>query len=278
MEKNFGNWLVVSDVDGTLNNKLRMLPKRNRKDICTFVELGGNFTLASGRAVNSLEPHYFHVSCNVPAVVLNGSGIYDFQKKKMIWRHPLGQKGKDFVREVYESFPRLEIGVFFDSFVYLLRDGILSNGQLFFDGTPHKPCAFQDVPADYWCKAVFWGVPRLIDQLVALSKTRFHANELNFMRTSPFSFELVDGGVHKGVAVMQLAAQIGIAHSHVAAIGDYYNDLDMLRTVGLPACAGQAPKDLHSVCKFEACHCNRGCVGDLLEYIMKLEEAPASYR
>ena len=29
MEKTFENWLVVSDIDGTLNNKIRKLPKRN---------------------------------------------------------------------------------------------------------------------------------------------------------------------------------------------------------------------------------------------------------
>ena len=27
MEKTFENWLVVSDIDGTLNNKIRKLPK-----------------------------------------------------------------------------------------------------------------------------------------------------------------------------------------------------------------------------------------------------------
>ena len=68
---------------------------------------------------------------------------------------------------------------------------------------------------------------------------------------------------------------LGIEKSHVAAIGDYYNDWDMLKTVGLPACAGQAPQPIHNICKFEACHCNKGCVADLLEYIMsgKAEEA-----
>lgn len=42
----------------------------------------------------------------------------------------------------------------------------------------------------------------------------------------------------------------------------------MLKTVGLSACAGQASKPIHNLCKFEACHCNKGAVADLLEYIM----------
>ena len=36
MEKTFENWLVVSDIDGTLNNKIRKLPKRNYDAIKKF--------------------------------------------------------------------------------------------------------------------------------------------------------------------------------------------------------------------------------------------------
>lgn len=80
--------------------------------------------------------------------------------------------------------------------------------------------------------------------------------------------EMLQKGTHKGTAIMVLADMLGIDRNHVAAIGDYYNDWDMLKTVGLPACAGQAPKAIHEICQFEACHCNQGCVADLLEYIM----------
>ena len=36
MAKTFENWLVVSDIDGTLNNKFRKLPKRNYDAIKKF--------------------------------------------------------------------------------------------------------------------------------------------------------------------------------------------------------------------------------------------------
>ena len=76
--------------------------------------------------------------------------------------------------------------------------------------------------------------------------------------------------VHKGTGVMKIAELYGIERSHIAAIGDYFNDYDMLKTVGLPACCGQAPKAMHEIAKFHACHCNKGAVADLLEYIMNV--------
>ena len=36
MDKTFENWLVVSDIDGTLNNKFRRLPKKNYDAIKKF--------------------------------------------------------------------------------------------------------------------------------------------------------------------------------------------------------------------------------------------------
>lgn len=84
MKTDFSDWLIVSDVDGTLNTKLRMLPERNLKAITHFVEdLGGNFTLASGRNISSLRKHYERLPIkSTPAVVLNGAGIYDYEHEK----------------------------------------------------------------------------------------------------------------------------------------------------------------------------------------------------
>ena len=89
-KKDFSRWLVVSDIDGTLNNKLRRLPKRNLEAITHFVcDLGGHFTLASGRNVISLKKHFDRLPiASTPAIVMNGAGIYDFQKDEMIWFRP----------------------------------------------------------------------------------------------------------------------------------------------------------------------------------------------
>ncbi len=279
MEKNFENWLVVSDIDGTLNNKLRFLPKRNYDAIKTFTEAGGNFTLASGRPLTSLERNYRRITANQPAVVINGAGIYDYNKKEMCWRSTIGQKGRDFVRKIAEEFDEVfksvDIGVYFDDYVYIVKSGLLSKGTMFFDKTHHEVVhSIDDVPSDGWMKVIFWSNPIVINTLRNLVDKEENP-DANFMSSSPWSFEMLQKDTHKGVGIMKLADMLGIEKSHVAAIGDYYNDWDMLKTVGLPACAGQAPKPIHKICKFEACHCNHGCVADLLEYIMsgKAEEA-----
>lgn len=272
MEKTFENWLVVSDIDGTLNNKMRKLPRRNYDAIKKFTDLGGNFTLASGRLQSSLGRNYNRITPNQPAVVLNGAGIYDYNQNKMIWRSTIGEKGQNFVRQIADEFDEIfksvDIGVYFDDYVYIVKSGLLSQGTMYFDKAKHEIVkSIDDVPKDGWMKVIFWSNPITMNKLRELVE-RLPNPDANFMSSSLWSFEMLQKDTHKGVGIMKLADMLGIEKSHVAAIGDYYNDWDMLKTVGLPACAGQAPSSIHKICKFEACHCNQGCVADLLEYIM----------
>ena len=91
--------------------------------------------------------------------------------------------------------------------------------------------------------------------------------DVSYIDTAIVSFDMVAKTTHKGNAVMVLAKLLGVDESRVGAIGDYYNDLDMLKTVAHPACCKQAPNAIHSVCEFHACHCNNGAVADFLRYI-----------
>lgn len=270
MKEDYSKWLVVSDIDGTLNNKFRKLPKNNYDAIKAFTECGGNFTLASGRMISSLERNYNKITANQPAIIVNGAGIYDYKQRKLLWSSTIGEKGRAFVRDVlnkFRGFNSVDVGIFFDDHVYIIRKGLLSQGQMYFDKSRYQFAKIDDVPEEGWMKVIFWSNPVVINKLKKYINS-VENPDANFMSSSPWSLEMLQKGTHKGTAALKLAEMIGVDKDHVAAIGDYYNDYDMLKTVGLPACAGQAPKDLHKIAKYEACHCNKGCVADLLRYIM----------
>ncbi|HBL40590.1 MAG TPA: hypothetical protein DDY98_03075, partial [Ruminococcaceae bacterium] len=258
-------WLIASDIDGTLNTKLRRLQPRNQYAIERFMRCGGHFILASGRPVASLERAYRRVHPNEPCVVLNGAGLYDFERREFIWKQTMEQPARAFVERMLSTYGNglngVEIGIFGAEQVYLVRAGVLSVGQMVGDKTAYAIKPIDEVPEDDWFKVVFWGAPNVLSKIKEEAKTEESGS---FMATSPVSFEMLNAGVHKGVAVMKLAEQIGIEKKRVAAIGDYYNDWDMLKTVGLPACAGQAPQPIREICRYVACHCNNGCVADLI--------------
>lgn len=269
-KKDFSDWLVVSDIDGTLNNKLRQLPKRNLEAINRFVlECNGHFTLASGRNVQSLRKHYEKLPISgTPAVVLNGAGVYDYSKEKMVRFSPINPDAVDIVRNVYERFPSVEIEVLTDKTIYTLNSKIFCPVMVRADKLNHTDYKrFSQMPKENWGKVIFLGVPMLITEVRKFIDS-IPDKKANFMSSSIASFEMLEEGVHKGVGAMEIADMYGIPYEHTAAIGDYFNDYDMLKTVYLSACCGQAPQGLKDIAKYHACHCNKGAVGDLLEYIM----------
>lgn len=268
--KNLSDWLVVSDIDGTLNNKLRQLPKRNREAINRFVlECNGNFTLASGRNVQSMRKHFENLPiAGTPAVILNGAGVYDYNHEKMLHFDAINDHAMDLVFELYKRFPLLEIEILTDKMIYTLNSRIFARVMVRADKLHYINCKHpEEIPRENWGKVIFLGMPDLIKRLRKYVDT-LTDTRANFMSSSISSFEMLNEGVHKGTGVMKIAELYGIERSHTAAIGDYFNDYDMLKTVGLPACCGQAPKAMHEIAKFHACHCNKGAVADLLEYIM----------
>lgn len=271
-KKNLSNWLVASDIDGTLNNKIRKLPKRNKDAIERFVSLGGRFTLASGRNPQSMEKHFKRLPIDgTPAVVINGAGLYDFQKKEMIWFSAMSEEGMNLAVEAAKKFPLVDVIVVAKDIIYITGAGWFGKMFVISDKLDHKHIRnIADVPRENWGKVIYSGDP------ISISRVKKHFEsmvdpDITTMSSSVASFEILARNTHKGIAVLKLAEILGIEKDHTAAIGDYFNDFDMLKTVGVPACCGQAPQELKDTAEFVACHCNKGAVADFLEYIESKE-------
>ena len=84
-EKSLSNWLLASDIDGTINDKARRLVKRNYDAIHRYVDdFGGNFTLASGRSPDSMRKHFKRLDIAVGNFNIRHSGVLTH---KLLNRH-----------------------------------------------------------------------------------------------------------------------------------------------------------------------------------------------
>ena len=265
------DWLIASDIDGTLNNKRRKLPPRNRDAINKFVyECGGNFILASGRSIESMRRHFEKLHLNHGySVFINGAGIYDYSKEKVLWVSCINEKTERIIRKTVKKFRFVKIQIITATETRLVKPGIselilaLSSQQKL---VRYK--SIDDVPSGDWCKVIFTGVPWLLDKVEKFVEKENNHIKTNLMRSSICSYEVVNEGTNKGVAVLKVAELLGIDKSKTAAIGDYFNDYEMLKSVAVPACCGQAPEGMKKIAKLVTCHCDKGAVADLIEYII----------
>ena len=268
--KDLSGFLLVSDIDDTLLNKVKKIPRTNLEAIERFNKAGGRFTLASARCTPSLYGYFKRLpDCSTPAIVLNGAGVYDFSKEKMLWYNSIPEFGRELVQKALEKFPSLEIAIFTPDEIYLVRPRISSRVMMMIDSLRHINCkSLDEVPEGSWGKVIFfcspWNKQKVKDYMLSLK-----AQGVKYIDTTPLSFDLVNETTNKGAAVKVLAEILGIDEKNIGAIGDYFNDYDMLKTVAHPACPSQAPEEIHEICEFHACHCNKGAVADFIAYIEK---------
>lgn len=271
IKKGLSHWLLASDIDGTINDKSRKLVKRNYDAIHKYInEYGGNFTLASGRSPDSMRKHFKRL--DIPdgkAIVINGAGIYDFAQEKMIWSSPLNDKCIDFIRKTAKKYPTISFQVISDKVVYIFRPTVSSRLLAINAKYPIKYFySFEAIPKENWYKVIFTGLPPAL-KLVHKYIVSMSSTTENLMFSSAWSYEVVNEDTNKGKAVLKLAELLGLDKENTTAIGDYFNDYEMLRSVAFPACCGQAPKEMKKISKLVTCHCNNGAVADLIEYMIK---------
>lgn len=263
----YKDWLLVSDIDGTLNNKLRHLPPENKTAVSDFVKNGGNFTLCTGRNLPSMTPHYKSLELKGPAIFMNGAGIYDFTEERLLYFNALSSEAENAVKEAARLFPSVEVSVFTYDNIYSVGRQISSFTVARLDKLKRTVCkGFSEIPSGGWGKVNFFGLPKTMKKI----KEFFDSRSLcTAFYTSGCTLEVVAKGVNKGSAVLKLAELYGIDKSHTAAVGDYFNDEAMLKAVGHPVCCGQAPKELKAISEYVACSCNKGAVADFINYIVK---------
>ncbi len=268
MTAEYSKWLLVSDIDGTLNNKIRRLPKVNKQKIREYVDNGGYFTLCSGRNLQSLTPHYKKLSIETPAIFLNGAGIYDFKTNKMLSFTGVSKEAEDAVLQCAELVKQAEVSVFTDDMIYHIRPKIFGYIMSRADNLDNTVCkSFEDVPRGKWGKIIFFGLPHTLKKVLEFFNREEIKSTCNTFRSSLLTVEVVAKDVDKGKGIMKLAEILNIQKENIAAIGDYYNDVPMLKTVSHPACCGQAPKDIKNLVEYVTCHCNNGAVADFISYL-----------
>lgn len=228
------------------------------------------FTLASARCVPSLYTHYKNLpDVKTPAIVMNGAGIYDFTVQEYLWYNSIPEGCEAAIQKALDSFPLLEVAVFTADGVYLVKPKISSFVMMFIDKLDYKCCtSMSEVPKGNWGKVIFFCTPWNKKKILSFLKSE-KPEGARYIDTTAVSFDLVNETTNKGNAVKVLASMLGIDESNIFAIGDYFNDYDMLKTVAHPACCAQAPKAIHEICEFHACHCNKGAVADFISYIEK---------
>ena len=104
---------LFSDFDGTLHSATEGIPQRNLDALQRFVQKGGHFGLATGRAPFSAKEFLHLLPINSPCLCVNGGAVYDMQKDEYIYTDFLPEQARDYIDEKgYSEYWKIRLGHF----------------------------------------------------------------------------------------------------------------------------------------------------------------------
>lgn len=261
----FKGLLLFSDMDGTLFDNKNIIPQRNIDGIRYFVGEGGLFSVATGRSHYSLAHYVDVLEINAPCVALNGCCIYDYQKQAFLYTNFLNEPAKKATDTISKKFSDVNIVLFVEGGMVARRDPDKLAPCFDPQHVPSRVEAPKSV-SEPWFKVVFVGEINLLEELkTELEQMELEGTEIVF--TGADMLELLPSGISKAAGMLRVAAGAGIPKESICAIGDYFNDLEMLQNAGIGAAVHGAPKELEQAASFTVCNCNMGSVGHFIEIL-----------
>jgi Cof subfamily protein (haloacid dehalogenase superfamily) len=235
--------IVVIDVDGTLVGRDRPISARDREAIGRALDAGIVVTLASGRMFPLVETFVRQLGLTAPTICYGGAMIVD----PLVVR-PLFQRGVplalsiEVIREARGRGLTARAYVGTDVFV----ESIDVNAYNYESLTRVNAIAVGDLErflSDDPSHLAIDAPPDLTRGLVREMRARF-AGRLNVTTGHPLLTEFSHPSVHKGSALRWLCKHVGLPPVQSIAIGDDWNDVEMLSAAGLAIAVGNAQPDV----------------------------------
>lgn len=273
----FDGCLITSDIDDTLVFS-GTINEKNIEKIEYFISEGGMFSLATGRSANAISKVTSALKRFSPSVVANGAMIYDYQESKILYSVAVPKQDHRILKEVIERGINVgaEIHSGYDAYVPLRTSE--SDFHQKYEGFVAKFCDFATVDALEWNKLVFF-----TEDIAEFDKIRKIAEEINissdlistrliFNGVTHNYLEVVPRGVSKATAINELCEIFNIKKGCSYAIGDYYNDVPMLKNADISAATAGAPDDVKAVADYITVACEDGAVADFIDYLTKIHK------
>lgn len=239
--------MVVSDVDGTLiDGGHREISSKIFEYIRRVNDKGIIFAVASGRSYHDLWRLFSAEAGNI--VFLCSDGALGMYRGKVLWEAPLDKTAaEEFCRKVGEtSSCSLVVSCERNSYYVSRNPGFRKAIEKGYGMDAVEVLDFSGLK-NHWLKLGLFTENSL--ELNSPAVRNYPRESLSLIYEDNHWKEFVAKGVHKGEALRRVAGQMKISLEDVLAIGDNYNDKEMLETVGISCAMRSGKEEIRSLCK-----------------------------
>lgn len=250
--------VILTDLDGTLFRSDGKISPKDIDAVFAFLAEGGFFGLGTGREPHNALLHLPGVPLNGPSIVLNGAAVYDFEKERYLDCIPIDMEAAADVEQHIqkENMPLDQQiytteGIFYASPLEIADPGFLRI---------HQPTSY--LPLDKLLEKTWIKIVLLEREANALLPVHTYLKEKGYdkrlavvegttdvVKIGKYQ-ELLPCGVNKGTPVPLLKQLPEYMGRTLFAVGDYWNDYEMLQAVDIGCCPENAIDEVKSVCNY----------------------------
>lgn len=262
--------LIATDMDGTLLEKTVSISQRNSEAIKRVQEKGVTFVLASGRPTPAMTPFIkplgldrFHGYL----IAYNGGMIYDCKTNEILFQEALTNFQ---VRSLYEDAKRLGAAfiVYVGNLLYIcnMNKEAMHEVQM----TKMEYIEFENInniPVHNIIKCMMTAPVEQTDNIIEYLKERYH--DLFITKSMPIFVEIMSDKVDKGKTLKRLLDILNIPKKNTIGVGDSYNDISLLKSVGFPVAVENAVPEVKKIAKYIAPHHTKDALKDVIEKLVE---------
>lgn len=267
--KRFEGILICTDLDGTLLSSDRSISGENLEAIEYFKANGGMFTIISGRVPVTARKICDIVKPNVPFGCINGGGLYDVEKQKFVWINTLPEEGMELVEHVDKYMPHIGIQVNTPENLYFCKDNSAMAKFRKLVGVPNLACHYKEVEPPISKVLFAHEDEEELFKLIRLLDEHPKSHKFSFVRSEHDLYEILPKGTDKSMALAKLVEILGLDIKKTVAIGDYYNDIGMVRYAGVGISVANGCDEIKEIADYITVSNNDHAIARVIEDIEK---------
>lgn len=263
----FSNYMLVSDFDGTLINRNGQISTENITAIQYFIDNGGLFCGATGRTHLNIVPYMEKLPVIAPWILFNGAGVYDFKTQEFIHEDRLDEKELiPLTKSVIRAVPHINVQICTTKMLYLVNPNAIPDVHIESENQLHETVDLDEIDS-HWIKLMFQGTQEDLKKVEGILASNLDLELYRYFYSGVSYLEVMGKSVSKGSGLHALKNIINDPNYHYCAIGDYYNDVEMLKEAEYSAAPDNAPEDIKAHATVVVNHHDHHAVKDFIEWL-----------
>lgn len=260
--------IFITDMDGTFLPTNKIPSKKNLDAVKKLQQLGGRFSIATGRALQAAQQYFESFTVDFPIILCNGGMIYDLQNRKSLYDVFLPEISRKYSQEIFDKFESLGGEVLTIDHVNVPRYTDIEVQHTKICKVEPKIVQSLDEITKDWYKVLFCDTIENIDKVIEFVKCKNYQN-VDFVRSSPIYYEMLPQNISKGSAIMKMRELCDIDDCVIVAAGDFNNDIEMLQAADFAFCPSNSTDDVKAVCDIVLENsCDEDAIAAAIEYII----------